>query len=53
MIIRDSQADGGELARLLDFGIAKLLRSGSGTASPCSRWARRFTCRPSRGCQRH
>mgnify|MGYP000550067318 CR=1 FL=1 len=27
MIIRDSQADGGELARLLDFGIAKLLRS--------------------------
>jgi len=25
MIVRDSQADGGELARLLDFGIAKLL----------------------------
>lgn len=26
MIVRDSQAEGGELARLLDFGIAKLLR---------------------------
>ncbi|HNN96369.1 MAG TPA: serine/threonine-protein kinase, partial [Pseudomonadota bacterium] len=27
MIVRDSQAEGGELARLLDFGIAKLLCS--------------------------
>ncbi len=30
MIVRDSQAEGGELARLLDFGIAKLLRSEQG-----------------------
>lgn len=29
MIVRDSQAEGGELARLLDFGIAKLLHQDS------------------------